>query len=72
MTSGATAVVAALAEHRDEKRADLSQRYFKTGPGQYGEGDIFIGAAVPQVRRVARQFDTLDLASLPTQMPCRK
>jgi 3-methyladenine DNA glycosylase AlkD len=35
------------------KRAKLSARYFKTGEGEYGFGDIFIGLTVPQVQAVA-------------------
>jgi 3-methyladenine DNA glycosylase AlkD len=38
-----------------EKAAGL-QRFFKTGPGQYGHGDRFIGVMVPQVRQVVKEF----------------
>mgnify|MGYP000691666535 CR=1 FL=1 len=42
-------------------KAITAAAYFKTGPGEYGEGDRFYGIRVPQVREVARQFNTLPL-----------
>ena len=41
-----------------------SARFFKTGPGQYGEGDIFIGVRVPVLRKVASDFRTLPLTEI--------
>jgi len=38
------------------KRATALRGYFKTGPGEYGEGDQFIGLTVPQVRGLVRRF----------------
>jgi 3-methyladenine DNA glycosylase AlkD len=52
-------VIAALHEVCDPTRAEHSARFFKTGPGQYGEGDVFIGCTVPQTREVAKQFRDL-------------
>ena len=45
------------------KAAEL-QRFFKTGPGEYAEGDIFIGVVVPQTRKVAARFKELPLTEI--------
>lgn len=45
-----------LAQEADEDKAKILSRFFKTAPGEYGEGDIFIGVTVPKVRAVSREF----------------
>ena len=50
-----------LAGLADPKRADASRWFFKTGPGEYGEGDQFLGIRVPVQRRVAHKYQELDL-----------
>lgn len=46
--------------------AKSSARFFKTGPGQYAEGDIFIGIKVPTLRIVSREFRDLPLEEIET------
>ena len=41
--------------------ASHAQRFFKTGPGQYGEGDLFLGIRVPVLRQTARENSALRL-----------
>jgi 3-methyladenine DNA glycosylase AlkD len=55
-----------LKELRSTSRADHSQRFFKTGPGEYGEGDLFLGVPVPQTRSVAREFKAATVADIST------
>jgi 3-methyladenine DNA glycosylase AlkD len=57
-------VQAALAALASPDRAAGSARFFKTGPGEYGEGDVFLGVTVPATRTVVARFVALPLSEV--------
>src|ERR1700728_3278544 len=46
------------------ERAVGAARFFKTGPGEYGEGDLFLGITVPVLRGIVRRCRTLALVEV--------
>lgn len=60
----AASVKEALAAVSSAADAKFLAGYFKTGPGGYGEGDIFIGVRVPESRAVAKEFRALPLEEI--------
>lgn len=57
-------VLAELEKHASPSDATFLQRFFKTGEGQYGAGDTFIGVRVPQIRQTAKLFKGIGLADI--------
>src|SRR3989344_1240737 len=50
-----------LEKAANPEKVNIYQRFFKTGKGEYSEGDIFIGLTVPKQREIAKKYVSLDL-----------
>jgi len=57
----ASSVLSRMRRLADPRGAASSQRFFRTGPGEYGEGDRFMGLDAAQIRGLAREFAKLTL-----------
>ncbi|MFA6194265.1 MAG: DNA alkylation repair protein [Patescibacteria group bacterium] len=55
-----------IKSHENKLQASILQRFFKTGPSQYGEGDLFLGLKVPLQRLLARKYAYLSLKDVET------
>jgi 3-methyladenine DNA glycosylase AlkD len=60
-----------LRKHARPESVPILRRFFKTGPGEYGEGDVFIGVKVPGVRTVCRECSEVSLATVKTLLRSR-
>jgi len=58
----ATQVKKELNKYANPQKAKISSRFFKTGKGEYGQGDVFLGISVPNQRKVAGDFKELPLS----------
>lgn len=47
----------------DKEKAKILARFFKTGPGEYAQGDMFVGVTVPSLRKIAKESESLSLTS---------
>ena len=59
-----TAITRAIKEQANPERAIHSLGFFKTGKGQYGEGDVFLGLTVPMQRVIAKEFRNLPVPTI--------
>ena len=53
-----------LKSKANPKKAKALQRFFKTGYGEYGEGDIFLGIVVPETRKITQKYKDLEFKDL--------
>lgn len=62
--SSANYVLKELRALANPRKAIELQRFFKTGPGDYAEGDIFLGIVVPKTRVIAKRYENLQLPEI--------
>ena len=53
-----------LEKHADLSKAKVYAGFFKTGKGEYGEGDVFLGLTAPTQRAIAKKYLNLELKDI--------
>ncbi len=57
-------IIHSLKAIADENIAERSKRFFKTGPGEYAEGEQFLGIRVPTLREMGKNFQSVQLDTI--------
>ena len=58
-------IISYMESLQNENQRQVLIRFFKTGPGEYGEGDAFLGLKVPQTREVVKAAKDTPLEEVP-------
>jgi 3-methyladenine DNA glycosylase AlkD len=48
----------------NKQQAEILKKFFKTGPGEYGEGDLFLGIKVPVLRKISQKYQNIELEEI--------
>lgn len=67
----ATEIIKYMESLYNEEQRQLLMRFFKTGKGEYGEGDEFLGLKVPQTREIVKQCKDCPLSEVPELLMSR-
>ena len=62
--TGYTKLIIELNKKSNPAKAKILQGFFKTKPGEYGAGDVFLGITVPEIRKTAKNFSSLSITEI--------
>lgn len=57
-------LVKELMKHRNKEKAAFFPKFFRTGKGEYGEGDVFIGVTIPHLRSIAKNYRSIPIQEI--------
>lgn len=60
-----------IREIASPERAEINRSFFKTGPGEYSEGDHFLGIRIPDLRALVKKADDIALREVLTLLPSK-